>query len=130
LKSAAFLPILSGSMTSRLVKQAFALLLGISLILGMAPLAIAAPSMAGMMMASKGMASGPGDCGHCDPGKNDAKPMQCMTACVSPAMAVLPQIDPVARDFLSVSFARPENATKPDGAYPPDPSPPKFEMAV
>jgi hypothetical protein len=124
-----FLAILSTAMMRFPARQAFALFLGVLVTLGMSMSAVQAGNMAAKMaMASDMGASGHDDCGACD-GKGDAggaKAMACMSLCVAPVLAALPQASPVTfdqpRGFSLRLYARLLGHVSTPDPYPPRPN--------
>lgn len=110
------------------VRQIFALVLGALIALGLNLSAVQASDMSmKMAMASAMAGSGHGDCHGCaDKPDAGAKTMTCVSTCVAPLLAVLPQglpstvhvvstLSPVPSPFLPGRIASPE-------PFPPRPS--------
>lgn len=120
-----FLAILSTAMACFPARQAFALFLGILVTLGMSLSVVQAGDMATKMAMTSDMgASGHDGCNGCGGDADGAKAMACMSVCVSPVLAVLPQASPMTFDQPRGFSLRP-HARLLGHVFTPDPHPPR-----
>jgi hypothetical protein len=106
------------------VRQVFALFLAVFLTAGITSSYVQSSDMAAKMASDMG-AMDNGDCKACLPtGGGNGKAMICVSGCVTPVLAVLPQAEPMAIGEVPIYFTvlHPSlHGTEP----PPNPSPPR-----
>jgi len=117
----------TGMMRRWQFRQAYVLMLGLLVALGMSLSAVQASNMAaGMVMSSHQMAAnGTGNCNGCNDGPGAAKIMMCDAACVAPATATVPQ-SPALLIEGPVNHPLSQSPTLSGWTASPNPHPPKF----
>lgn len=105
------------------VRQVFVFFLAVFVTAGIASSYVQAADMAAKMASDMG-AMDNGDCKACLPTGGNGKAMICISGCVTPVLAVLPQAEPMAIVEVPIFFTvlHPSlHGTQP----PPNPSPPR-----
>ncbi|RWH81217.1 MAG: hypothetical protein EOQ86_06520 [Mesorhizobium sp.] len=106
------------------VRQVFVFFLTVFVTAGVTSSYVEASDMAAKMASDMG-AMDNGDCKACLPtGGSNSKAMICISACVTPVLAVLPQAEPLAIGEVPISFTalhQSFHGTEP----PPNPGPPR-----